>query len=208
MRTQLIAQIQSGCDALNLPLEQHQYQQLADYVALLFKWNKVYNLTSVRDQDEMVSRHLLDSLAILPYLESGSLLDVGSGGGLPGIPIAITKPDLAVTLLDTNSKKTRFLQQVKAELKLNNVDVVHARVEHANLAQFSMVTARAFSTIEDIIKLAGHHCEPKGYLLLMKGLYPEEELITTSGGFSLLDVIPLTVPGCTAERHLVKLQKD
>ncbi len=208
MTTQIISQIEAGCNELKITLEQHQYEQLADYVALLFKWNKVYNLTSVRDQDEMISRHLLDSLAILPHLESGSLLDVGSGGGLPGIPIAITKPEIKVTLLDTNSKKTRFLQQVKAELKLTNVHVVHARVEQAELPLFSMITARAFSTIEDIIKLAGHHCEPKGRLLLMKGLYPHDELVKVKSGFSLLDVSELVVPGCAAERHIVKLQKD
>ena len=144
MAASLLQQIQEGCDAIALVLSTDQHQQLLDYVALLAKCNKVYNLTSVRVIDEMVSRHLLDSLAILPYLSGESLLDVGSGGGLPGIPVSIARPDLAVTLLDSNSKKTRFLQQVKAELKLANVTVVHARIEQADLPKFEVVTARAF----------------------------------------------------------------
>ena len=130
MAASLLQQIQQGCDDLALTLSEQQQQQLLDYVVLLGKWNKVYNLTSVRDIDEMVSRHLLDSLAILPYLSGVSLLDVGSGGGLPGIPLSIARPDLAVTLLDSNSKKTRFLQQVKAELGLDNVTVVHVNFAH------------------------------------------------------------------------------
>jgi len=183
MAASLLQQIQEGCDAIALVLSTDQHQQLLDYVALLAKWNKVYNLTSVRVIDEMVSRHLLDSLAILPYLSGESLLDVGSGGGLPGIPVSIARPDLAVTLLDSNSKKTRFLQQVKAELKLANVTVVHARIEQADLPQFEVVTARAFSTIGDIIDLTGRHCHDAGRLLLMKGVYPESELKALASGF-------------------------
>jgi len=191
-----------------LALSSEQHQQLLDYVALLEKWNKVYNLTSVRVIDEMVSRHLLDSLAILPYLSGDSLLDVGSGGGLPGIPLSIARPDLAVTLLDSNSKKTRFLQQVKAELKLTNVTVVHARIEQADLPQFEMVTARAFSTIGDIIDLTGRHCHDAGKLLLMKGVYPESELKALGSGFSLNDIHVLDVPGSDGQRHLVELIKN
>ena len=208
MAASLLQQIQQGCDALALALSSEQHQQLLDYVALLEKWNKVYNLTSVRVIDEMVSRHLLDSLAILPYLSGDSLLDVGSGGGLPGIPLSIARPDLAVTLLDSNSKKTRFLQQVKAELKLTNVTVVHARIEQADLPQFEMVTARAFSTIGDIIDLTGRHCHDAGKLLLMKGVYPESELKALGSGFSLNDIHVLDVPGSDCQRHLVELIKN
>jgi 16S rRNA (guanine527-N7)-methyltransferase len=208
MAASLLQQIQQGCDDLELTLLEQQQQQLLDYVALLAKWNKVYNLTSVRDIDEMVSRHLLDSLAILPYLSDGSLLDVGSGGGLPGIPISIARPDLAVTLLDSNSKKTRFLQQVKAELQLENMTVVHARIEQADLPQFDMVTARAFSTIGDIIDLTGRHCHDAGKLLLMKGVYPESELRALGNDFSLNCVHVLNVPGSDGERHLVELVKN
>jgi 16S rRNA (guanine527-N7)-methyltransferase len=208
MAASLLQQIQEGCDAIALVLSTDQHQQLLDYVALLAKWNKVYNLTSVRVIDEMVSRHLLDSLAILPYLSGESLLDVGSGGGLPGIPVSIARPDLAVTLLDSNSKKTRFLQQVKAELKLANVTVVHARIEQADLPQFEVVTARAFSTIGDIIDLTGRHCHDAGRLLLMKGVYPESELKALASGFSVGDIHVLDVPGSDGQRHLVELIKN
>lgn len=208
MDNKLLEQLHQGCKALTISLNDEQFQQLLAYVALLVKWNKVYNLTSVRDADQMISRHILDSLAILPYLTGDSLLDVGTGAGLPGIPIAIARPDIAVTLLDTNSKKTRFLQQVKAELALTNITVVHARVEQAQLPKFAMITARAFATIEDIIDLTGRHCDDAGCLLLMKGLYPTEELSAINDQFKLVDVVELNVPGCSAERHLVRLIKN
>jgi 16S rRNA (guanine527-N7)-methyltransferase len=201
----LLQQIQQGCDDLALTLSEKQRQQLLSYVMLLAKWNKVYNLTSVRDIDVMVSRHLLDSLTVLPFLVGHSLLDVGSGAGLPGIPIAIARPDLAVTLLDSNSKKTRFLQQAKAELELNNVSVIHERIEQASLPEFDLVTARAFSTIADIIDLTERHCHDASRLLLMKGVYPEEELMRVTGGFKLESVHVLEVPGYEGQRHLVEL---
>jgi len=208
MARDLGQQIQQGCDELGLTLTVDQISRLQTYVELLDKWNKVYNLTSVRDPNEMVNRHLLDSLTILPYLKGDSLLDVGTGAGLPGIPVAIVHPEIAVTLLDTNSKKTRFLQQVKAELGLDNVTVVHARVEEAKLPKFAMVTARAFATIKDIIDLTGQHCDDAGCLLLMKGTYPDEELNAISGGFKLQDVVTLTVPDLEGQRHLVRLVKE
>jgi len=201
----LLQQIQQGCDDLALTLSEKQRQQLLSYVMLLAKWNKVYNLTSVRDIDVMVSRHLLDSLTVLPFLVGHSLLDVGSGAGLPGIPIAIARPDLAVTLLDSNSKKTRFLQQAKAELELDNVSVIHERIEQASLPEFDLVTARAFSTIADIIDLTERHCHDASRLLLMKGVYPEEELMRVTGGFKLESVHVLEVPGYEGQRHLVEL---
>tara|TARA_R110002111_G_scaffold25832_6_gene56345 strand:- start:982 stop:1608 length:627 start_codon:yes stop_codon:yes gene_type:complete len=207
MAAPLLKQIEQGCDDLALTLSALQQQQLLSYVTLLAKWNKVYNLTSVRDIDEMVSRHLLDSLAILPFISGQSLLDVGSGGGLPGIPIAIANPTLTVTLLDSNSKKTRFLQQAKAELGLQNVTVVHARIEEANLSQFDVITARAFSTINDIIDLTSRHCHDASSLLLMKGVYPESELVDIANGFKLEAVHALTVPGSDGQRHLVELVK-
>ena len=201
----LLQQIQQGCDDLALTLSEKQRQQLLSYVMLLAKWNKVYNLTSVRDIDVMVSRHLLDSLTVLPFLVGHSLLDVGSGAGLPGIPIAIARPDLAVTLLDSNSKKTRFLQQAKAELELDNVTVIHERIEQASLPEFDLVTARAFSTLADIIDLTERHCHDASRLLLMKGVYPEEELMRVTGGFKLESVHVLEVPGYEGQRHLVEL---
>lgn len=205
MAVALGAQLEKGCKALSIDLPADQQQQLLDYVALLVKWNKVYNLTSVREPAAMLSRHILDSLSILPYLEAATLLDVGTGAGLPGIPVAIARPDCQVTLLDSNSKKTRFLQQVKAELGLHNVTVVHGRVEQVSLPKFAIITARAFASIDDIIKLAGQHCEQNGRLVLMKGVYPEEELQFDASGFRLQDVVSLSVPECEGERHLVRL---
>ncbi|GAB4306009.1 MAG: 16S rRNA (guanine(527)-N(7))-methyltransferase RsmG [Methylophaga sp.] len=205
MAVALGAQLEKGCKALSIDLSADQQQQLLDYVALLVKWNKVYNLTSVREPAAMLSRHILDSLSILPYLEAATLLDVGTGAGLPGIPVAIARPDCQVTLLDSNSKKTRFLQQVKAELGLHNVTVVHGRVEQVSLPKFAIITARAFASIDDIIKLAGQHCEQNGRLVLMKGVYPEEELQFDASGFRLQDVVSLSVPECEGERHLVRL---
>jgi 16S rRNA (guanine527-N7)-methyltransferase len=156
----------------------------------------------------MVSRHIIDSLSVVTYLQGDSLLDVGTGGGLPGIPTAIMYPQQPITLLDSNSKKTRFLQQVKAELGLDNVTVVHGRVEQVSLPEFAMITARAFATIEDIINLAGQHCMHGGRLILMKGVYPEEELAFASEQFKLEAVVPLSVPDCDGQRHLVKLIKE
>jgi 16S rRNA (guanine527-N7)-methyltransferase len=204
----LLSQLQKSCEALELALDLNQQQQLVDYVSLMHKWNKVYNLTSVRDPAQMLSRHIVDSLSVLPYLDEPSLLDVGTGGGLPGIPAAIARPSCAVTLLDSNSKKTRFLQQVKAELGLSNVTVVHGRVEQVSLPKFAIITARAFASIDDIIELAGQHCEPGGSLVLMKGVYPTEELQFSADNFQLQDVITLNVPECDGERHLVRLIKD
>lgn len=197
-----------GCETLRLDPSELQLNQLLTYVQLLVKWNKVYNLTSVRDPQEMISRHILDSLAVLPYLLGNTLLDVGTGAGLPGIPVAIAKPDMAVTLLDSNSKKTRFLQQVKSELALTNISVVHARVEQANLPKFTTVIARAFSTIDVIIDLAGRHCDDAGSLVLMKGVYPQQELAANIEGFSVQDVVSLDVPNCEGKRHLVRLIKN
>lgn len=204
----LLQQLQQGCKALALDVSEERQVKLVAYVELIAKWNKAFNLTSVREPGEMISRHILDSLAILPYLKGDSLLDVGTGAGLPGIPVAILKPEMAVTLLDSNSKKTRFLQQAKAELKLENITVIHSRVEEADLPKFDLVTARAFSTIDDIIDLAGRHCDDAGCLVLMKGLYPQEELQAVTNGFSLQDIQSLDVPGCEGQRHLVRLRKS
>ncbi len=208
MHSKLLKQLEQGCESLELVLSAAQKESLVNYVLLLDKWNKVYNLTSVRDPSDMINRHILDSLAIVPYLTGNTLLDVGTGGGLPGIPLAIAQPQLAVTLLDSNSKKTRFLQQAKAELTLDNISVVHARIEQADLPKFAMVTARAFAKIDQIIDLAGRHCDDAGSLLLMKATKLEDELPAALGDFTLQKIVSLDVPGCTGERHLVCLLKN
>lgn len=202
------AKLTAGCAALGLTLSAMQEQQLLDYVALLEKWNKAYNLTAVRDPLEMISRHLLDSLAILPHIQGSSLLDVGTGAGLPGIPLAIIKPALQVALLDSNSKKTRFLQQAKAELGLESVTVVHGRVEQVDVEQqFDIVTARAFASMEDAVLLAGSHCKQDGYLLLMVGQAPDVSLQQKIGEFEVSDIQMLEVPDTEGERHIVKLTR-
>ncbi|MEX0614738.1 MAG: 16S rRNA (guanine(527)-N(7))-methyltransferase RsmG [Methylophaga sp.] len=208
MAVDLRAQLEAGCAALSLALSEQQIQQLLDYLTLLVKWNKVYNLTALKDPAQMLSKHLLDSLALLPHLDADSLLDVGTGAGLPGIPVAICRPQMAVTLLDSNAKKTRFLQQVKAELKLQNVTVVHGRVEQVELPKFAIITARAFASVGDIIDLAGRHCDDAGKLILMKGVYPEQELQQAAPGFSLQAVTAINVPFCEGQRHVVTLRKD
>lgn len=208
MAVDLRAQLETGCAEMNLELSETQIQQLLDYLALLVKWNKVYNLTALRDPAQMLRKHLLDSLALLPCLDAENLLDVGTGAGLPGIPVAICRPQMAVTLLDSNAKKTRFLQQVKAELKLPNVTVVNGRVEQVVLPKFAIITARAFASVGDIIDLAGRHCDDAGKLILMKGVYPEQELQASAPGFSLQAVNAINVPFCQGQRHLVTFIKD
>ncbi len=201
--------LDSGCVALNIVLSEDQKETLLRYVALLEKWNKAYNLTAVRNPEEMISRHILDSLSILPHIQGQTLLDVGTGAGLPGIPLAIAHSALAVTLLDSNSKKTRFLQQAKAELGLDNVMVVHGRVEQVKLAQqFETVTARAFARLEEVAALAGKHCQPAGCLLLMMGQAPTDVEMSLEGEFSVTDVMVLQVPETDGERHVVRLRRE
>ena len=203
------ARLGAGVLELGLELSQASQARLLDYLALLEKWNKVHNLTSVREPEMMVSQHLLDSLAVLPALAARkTLLDVGSGGGLPGIPLALARADLAVTLLDSSHKKAAFLRQVKAELGLANVDVVCERVEAWRpLNLFDAVVSRAFADLGEFAALAGHLVVPGGALLAMKGIYPYEELARLPADFQLLEVLPLKVPQLAAERHLVILQK-
>ena len=201
------AQLEQGLLAMGVALPGQSVEQLMNFLRVLLKWNKVYNLSAITDPEQMVRLHLLDSLSVLPYLFGERSIDVGTGAGLPGIPLAIARPDMSFTLLDSNSKKTRFLQQAKAELGLNNVSVVHGRTEQLTLGPFSIVTARAFSTLENIVSWAGEHCAGQGRMLLMKGVYPEQELDfdLASYGFELKSVTALQVPGYDAQRHLVEL---
>lgn len=200
----LASQLASGVEALNLHsvvTAEMQAQCLA-YLTLLQKWNKVYNLTAVRDPQEMLVLHLLDSLSVFPYIEAGNLLDVGSGGGLPGLVIAITRPDVQVTTIDTVQKKAIFMRQVKAELGLSNAQVVHGRVEaFMPAAPFKQVISRAFSDIALFKQLTAHLMAPHGRWLAMKGLVPTEEL--QLAGVQPKEVIRLQVPNLQAERHLI-----
>lgn len=198
-----------GADELGVALDADKQRQLLAYLALLIKWNKAYNLTAVRDPDEMVSRHLLDSLSIVPYAEAGdNWLDVGSGGGMPGVPLAIMFPERAFTLLDSNGKKTRFLTQVKLELKLANLEVVHARVEQFQPSiAFDGITSRAFSSLEDFASWTRHLGNAETRWLAMKGVQPDDELQRLPEDFRLDACHVLKVPGCQGQRHLLILRR-
>lgn len=185
----------------NIP--EHQLQQLDQFLALLSKWNKIYNLTSITKPEEMVTHHLLDSLSISPYLHGDKLIDVGTGGGLPGIPLAITSPGKNFTLLDSNSKKTRFCQQAVAELGLKNVRVVHSRVADYQLGEnFDSIISRAFTSLEEMLGQCQHLLAEDGMFLAMKGKAPKSELAELPKQFHA-QVIKLEVPSLEAERCLV-----
>ncbi len=204
------AELVRGALALGVELSEGQQQQLLAYLALLIKWNKAYNLTAVRDPDEMVSRHLLDSLSVVSFVaESGQTwLDVGSGGGMPGVPLAIMFPDRCFTLLDSNGKKTRFLTQVKLELKLANLEVVHSRVEQFQPAEaFDGITSRAFSSLEDFASWTRHLGNTQTRWLAMKGVQPDDELQRLPADFRLDACHVLKVPGCQGQRHLLILRR-
>lgn len=200
-------ELTQGLAELKLDLNQEQIARLEAYLALLAKWNQTYNLTAVREEERMVSYHLLDSLTLVPQLNGGTrLLDVGSGGGMPGIPAAIARPDLQVVLLDSNHKKTTFLRQAVIELKLDNVEVITDRVEAFQPAEkFDRITSRAFAELAEFVKLTRHLLAPDGQYLAMKGVYPYEEIALLPEGFAVAEVVPLTVPGLDGERHLVRI---
>ena len=184
---------------------------LLQYLDLLTKWNKTYNLTAVREPICMVSRHLLDSLSVFPYLHGKNILDVGSGPGLPGIPLAIMKPETQFTLLDSNGKKTRFMSHAVRALGLSNVTVEQRRVESwMPEILFDVITSRAFSALDDMVKMTEHLLLPEGEWFAMKGLYPEEEVISlqqTIPGVVVKDASVLSVPDSEGQRHLVILER-
>ncbi len=202
----LAENLAGGLEQLKLTLSDAQQRTLLDYIALLQKWNKVYNLTAVREPENMLYQHLLDSLAVLPYIGVGRLLDVGTGGGLPGIVLAIARPDLDITLLDSNQKKTTFLRQACIELMLKNVKVECLRVDdYQPSPAFDMVISRAFSELSEFVRLSARLCRPGGKLLAMKGVYPHDELAQLPSQFLQHEVVALNVPGLEAQRHLVIL---
>jgi len=200
--------LQQGIAAAALPISGQVQQKLLGYLALMQKWNKVHNLTAVRDADEMVTLHLLDSLVVLPHIDAKHLLDVGSGAGLPGIPLAICLPDLQVTVIDSNSKKVSFMRQAKAELGITNLEVLDGRVEEiAPARRFEIIISRAFSDLSLFISLTHHLLDAQGKWLAMKGVYPEVELtdLLKKTGVTASKVEVLNVPGLDAQRHLVFL---
>ena len=197
-------QLQEGLQSMGLSLTTAQQLLLLEYVALLKKWNSTYNLTALRDEHTMISHHVLDSLTLLPYIQHvQTLMDVGSGGGMPGIPTAICRPDLQSTLLDANTKKTSFLRQAVIELGLHNVSVASGRVEAMHDKKVDVVTSRAFAELADFISLTKHLLNENGYWAAMKGVYPYEELEHVPASVVVEKVDKLTVPMLNAERHMV-----
>ncbi len=204
---QVLAQ---GIKELKLNLNDKQHEQLLDYLALLFKWNSVYNLTSVRDPMQMVTLHILDSLAAVPAFASAvNVLDVGAGGGLPGIVLAIACPGVKVSLIDTVHKKTAFLTQVKAELELRNVTVYTMKVEQLQVPhKFDVITSRAFADLSDFVNWSGHLLAEDGQFIALKGTAPPEEQERLPKEWKTAELRPIQVPGLQAERHLVFIRKS
>lgn len=183
-------------------------EQLQHYLQLLQRWNKVYNLTAIRDPAQMQVLHLDDSLSVAPFIHGKTCLDVGSGAGLPGIPLAIVQPERQFTLLDTNGKKTRFMQQAVLELGLSNVEVIQARVETWQPERcFEAIISRAFASLHDFVTLTGKHACEGAILYAMKGRYPASELAGLPAGWQVVAQHPLHISGLDAERHLLAIQR-
>ena len=208
---QLRAKLEAGLQEMGLQIGAEQQQKLLDYVALIYKWNQVHNLTSVREPLEMVTLHILDSLSVLPYIDCKRLLDVGAGAGLPSIPLAICLPELQVTAIDAVQKKVSFMRQAKAQLGLNNFNVIHGRIEEQEVPskdmseKFDVITSRAFSEIGLFVKLTKHLLADGGRWLAMKGVIPQQEF--DKSGIQPTEIKVLKVAGLDAERHLIVLKQ-
>ena len=197
-----------GLATLDCNATEEQLSKLKQYVDLLHRWNKTYNLTSIREPRQMIPVHIFDSLSVAPYIEGKNCLDVGSGGGLPGIPLAIMQPQRQFTLLDTNGKKTRFMQQAVIELGLNNVKVVHARVEEYQFDQlFDIIISRAFASVVNFINTSSKHLAENGQILAMKGQYPEDELSLLPPEFTVKYSKILTIPDLLGSRCIISFIK-
>ena len=205
-RDSLRRRLVAGLSALSLALDDAAIERLLDYVALLERWNAAYNLTAVRDPAEMVTRHLLDSLAIAPHVTGATLADLGSGAGLPGVPLAIVAPEREILLVDSNGKKARFLREAVRKLALAKTRVAESRVENAE-GTFDCITARAFASLGDMLAWGGHLLAPDGRWLALKGRFPDDELAGIPTAFEVEKTIELKVPGLDAERHLVILKR-
>lgn len=209
-RSALGAVLRDGAVNLGLVLSNGQHEKLLDYLTLLLKWNAVYNLTSVRDPRQMVTQHLLDAMATLHAFSGAKrVLDVGSGGGLPGVVLAIWAPQLQVHMIDTVNKKTAFLTQVKAELGLGNALVHTGRVEQLEVKQkFDVITSRAFAELTDFVNWSGHLLEEGGQMIALKGHAPLEEIARLPTGWQMQKLEPVSVPGMDAQRHLVFIERS
>lgn len=202
-------QLTRGVAALGLKLTPDAQRRLLAFAALLAKWNRVYNLTALREQSQMVTHHLLDSLSVLPYLDAESIADIGSGGGLPGIPLAIAQPNIDVALIEASHKKASFLQQAKIELGLSNTAVVNERVEQWQpQGKVAAVISRAFSDVADFVRLTQHLVDTGGRWYAMKGVNPNDEIAQLPAGFRVHEVIELDVPELDAARHLIVIERS
>lgn len=200
-------ELEAGLAQLGLELSAEQIDRLNQYLALLNKWNKTYNLTAVRETERMVAYHVLDSLSALPHIQGMRVLDVGSGGGMPGMLFAIARPDWQLTLIDANHKKTTFLRQAAIELGLNNVEVHCERVEALAAPAFDVITSRAFADLAEFVRLTRHVLADGGVWAALKGVYPYEEIAQLPDDIRVVSVQALHVPGLDAERHLVTLAR-
>jgi 16S rRNA (guanine527-N7)-methyltransferase len=204
-------QLETGLRQMGLYFTVEVQQKLVHYIQLIARWNKAFNLTAIRDVEEMVSKHLLDSLVVQPYVEGLNILDVGSGAGLPGIPFAITSPEKKFVLIDSNGKKTRFLTQAKIDLKLHNVEVIHNRVEDyqpvndGHRLYFDVITARAYATTDDILRSTSHLQDENTRILVMQGKLEEH---ISSNQYTLIESHALEVYGLQAERHLLEIKRN
>ena len=206
----LAAVLDQGIKDMTLEISPEQQTKLMGYLALMNKWNAVYNLTSLRDPQQMVTHHLLDSLAAVPaFADARNVLDVGAGGGLPGIVLAIVRPDMNVSMIDTVHKKTAFLNQVKAELKLTNVSVHTMKVQDLVVSEpFDVITSRAFADLSDFVNWSGHLLADGGKFIALKGVAPSEERERLPQDWKVVDLQPLWVPRLQAERHLVFIERS
>jgi 16S rRNA (guanine527-N7)-methyltransferase len=202
----LIRLLQEGLQSLAIQITDDQQAKLIAFVELLHKWNRVYNLTAVRDPRQMIQRHLLDSLSVMHFLQGTRVVDIGAGAGLPGIPLAIALPEKQFVLVDSNRKKTRFLQQAKTELALEQVEVVCSRIENYEPAQmFDSVISRAFTSLQQMAEWSSHLLTENGVLLAMKGHYPEAEMTELANSFEIKAVHKIDFPGLDADRYLIEV---
>ena len=208
-REALRQRLRAGLTTLKLDLDDSTIERLLDYVDLLLRWNAAYNLTAVRDPGEMVTRHLLDSLAVLPHVTGNTLADLGTGAGSPGIPLVLARPELTVHLVESNGKKARFLREAVRTLGLANAEVAESRIEALGRpGAFDAITARALATLPQILEFGGHLLATGGKLLAMKGARPDEEIAALPRGWRLQTLHKLTVPGLEGERHLAVVGRD
>jgi 16S rRNA (guanine527-N7)-methyltransferase len=206
----LSALLEDGVNKLKLELSNIQKKKLLNYVELLSHWNKAYNLTAIRDEGEMMVKHILDSLAVVPFFKDiDSIIDIGSGPGLPGIPLAICYPQTTVTTVDSNGKKTRFMQHAVISLDLVNMTVLNQRAEKISPdKKYAAISSRAFTSLADMVEKTSHLLQTKGKFLAMKGIYPTQELSELPTGYKVTSVHQLKIPGLEAERHLVAIALD